>query len=301
MVLAFLVKLRSRLILWFKVLKNFRGLSLSSWFCLWISAFVDILLYAFSSTGFNPRLVFKGLFFYKVKRLGIIVVRGGTDDFYCAIPGREGDVDEFIRSCLSRGSVFIDVGANIGYYTLVASKLVGSSGRIHAIEPVPSTAAILRANIKLNNCSNVFVHDVAAWSSKGKLVLRIPKSWYGSASFLCNGMSVTVNATTLDELLQSEDSVSCMKIDVEGAELEVLRGAKNILQKTKYLILELSYNVNEILRKLQEAGFKCIKAHFTTYVICVQTKTSNNRTSFYSEDRVFQPYKCNVRNANHEC
>jgi FkbM family methyltransferase len=267
---VFLVKLGSRLILWLKVLKSFRGLTLSSEFALLISALIDTLLYTFSSVGFNPKLIFKGLLFYRVEGLGVVVVRGGTDDFYNVIPGREGYVDRFVRSCLNRGSVFVDIGANIGYYTLVSSNLVGSSGRVHAIEPIPSTIAILKANVKLNDCSNVIIHEVAAWSSKGKLVLRVPRSWYGSASFLCNGVSVTVDTVTLDELLQNEDFVDCMKFDVEGAELEVLRGAKSTLKKTKYLVLELSRDVNEILKELQKEGFKCWKTHFTTYIACRQ-------------------------------
>jgi FkbM family methyltransferase len=269
--LVFLAKLKSRFLLWLKVLKNFRGMTLSSELCLWISALIDTLFHAFSSVWFNPRLISKRLFLYRVKGLGFIIVRGGTDDFYHVIPSREEDVDEFVRSSLNRGAVFVDVGANIGYYTLIASKFVGSSGRVHAIEPIPSTAAILRANVKLNGCSNVIVHEVAIWSSKRELTLRVPGSWYGLASFLRDGVGVTVNTATLDELLKNEDFVDCMKIDVEGAELEVLRGARSILKRTKYLVLELSCNVNEILKELRDVGFECWKAHFTTYIKCRQS------------------------------
>jgi hypothetical protein len=95
-------------------------------------------------------------------------------------------------------------------------------------------------------------------------------SWYGLASFSRDGVSVTVDTAMLDELLQNEDFVDCMKIDVEGAELEVLRGAKSTLKKTKYLVLELSRDVNEILKELQKEGFKCWKMHFTTYIVCRQ-------------------------------
>lgn len=83
------------------------------------------------------------------------MVKGGTDDFYQMIPGREKDVEEFIKLCLKTRSVFVDVGANIGYYTLIASKLVDLQGRVYTIEPIPSTATILKANVKLNGCSNV--------------------------------------------------------------------------------------------------------------------------------------------------
>ena len=175
----FLKKCLSRLALWLRVLRNFRGLTLRSVINLYPSALVDSLLYAFPGTPFNPRLVLKGLCFYKVKDVGLVIVRGGTDDFYYLIPRREGDVEEFIRSYLRNGSVFVDVGANIGYYTLIASKLVGSQGRVYSVEPIPSTAMILRANVRLNDCSNVAIYEAAAWSSRGALTLRMPKEWYG--------------------------------------------------------------------------------------------------------------------------
>lgn len=244
---------------------------------LWISALIDSLLHAISGAGLNPRLALKGLHLYKVRGVGVVAVRGGTDDFYHAIPGREGDVDAFVRSCLKEGTVFVDVGANIGYYTLIASRLVGPQGRVHSIEPVPSTAAILETNVRLNSRPNVSVHKVAAWSSRGALILRIPGSWYGLASASRNGRGVPVDSITLDELLESEDSIDCMKIDVEGAELEVLRGARDVLKRTKCLVIEISHSASEVLKILQGAKFKCRKARFTTYVLCERPETSSSR------------------------
>jgi len=103
-------------------MRTFRGLTFSSELNPWISALIDSLLHAFSNVGFNPRLILKELHFYGVKGVGIIAVRGGTDDFYYIL-GREGDVDILIKPCLKVGSVFVDVSANIGYYTLIASNL----------------------------------------------------------------------------------------------------------------------------------------------------------------------------------
>jgi FkbM family methyltransferase len=218
----------------------------------------------------NPKLVFKGVYFYRVKKVGLVVVRGLTDDFYHLVPNREGDVDDFIMSHLGRGSVFVDVGANVGYYTLVASKLLGSHGRVYAIEPVPSTAIILKANIKLNDCQNVLVYDVAAWSSEGEVTLEIPKSAYGYASAVRGGnegRKVTVKATTLDEILQDVTSVDLVKIDVEGAEHEVLIGAKKSMDKIKYIVIELTRNIEEVLRLLTSHGFKSKRARLPAHVI----------------------------------
>jgi len=87
---------------------------------------------------------------------------------------------------------------------------------------------------------------------------------------------MVVNSTTLDELLKSEASFDCIKIDMKDAELEVLRGAKDALKRTKYLVIEVSHNVSEILKILEKACFKCKKAHFTTYVLCKRSETSNS-------------------------
>jgi len=265
-------RLLSRLSFWLRALRAFRGLKLGSELNLWVSALADTLFYTMAGSACNARLMLSGLHFYRVRGLGLAVVRGGTDDLYNLLPGREGDVEEFIRSRLAEGSVFVDVGANVGYYALLASKLVGPSGRVHAVEPVPSTAVILRANVRLNSCGNVRVHEVAAWSARGRVMLNIPVSSYGLASATrgrsSGAVTVTARAAPLDEVMSGEGAVDLVKIDVEGAELEVVRGARSTLRKTQYVVLELSHRAREVLKELREAGFECRKARFTSYILC---------------------------------
>ena len=266
----FITRFLSRFFVWLRMLRAFKGLTLRSELNLLLSALYDALFYAISGAALNPRLALKGIFFFKIKGLGVAVVRGVTDDLYNLLPGREGDVDAFIRSCLREGAVFVDVGANVGYYTLVASKLVGAVGRVYSIEPVPSTAAVLRVNVELNGCGNIVVREVAAWSARECLTLKIPASMYGYASVVREGTSVTVVASTLDDILRDETWIHLIKIDVEGAELEVLKGARSVLRRTRYVILELSRNAREVLRELLDAGFACKKARFGTYILCAR-------------------------------
>lgn len=160
------------------------------------------------------------------------------------------------------------MGANVGYYTLLASKLVGAQGRVYAVEAVPSTASILKANVKLNECRNVRVYNVAAWSSKGQIVLSILQSMYGFASVAKgSGETLMVNSTTLDDILKEEGFVDLIKMDVEGAEYEVLIGAKEVLSRVGCLVVELSRNVREVLKLLTRYGFRVRKAKLTAYII----------------------------------
>jgi FkbM family methyltransferase len=238
------------------------------WFNLLFSALIDSGIYALSSASLNPKLIMNGLYFFRVGELGIVLCRGKTDDIVQLVPGHEGDVEEFVKQHLKEGSIFVDVGANIGYYTIIASKLLGSKGKVYAVEPVPSTATILKINIKLNGCNNVIVIEGAAWSTKGRLILRIPGTNYGYASAVRLGSkSISVKAIPLDEVLGSVEYVDLIKIDVEGAEYEVLKGAKNTLLKTKCVVIELTRNVKEVLEFLMNFGFKIKKTNLPAYII----------------------------------
>ena len=88
------------------MLRAFKGLTLRSELNLLLSALCDTLFYAISGAALNPRLTLGGIFFFKIRGLGVAVVRGGTDDLYHLLPGREGDVDAFIRSRLREGGCF---------------------------------------------------------------------------------------------------------------------------------------------------------------------------------------------------
>ena len=97
--------------------------------------------------------------------IGAFHIRPFTDDLQAVIPRRELQVERYIRKNLKRGDVFVDAGSNIGYYTILASRLVGTSGRVIACEMMPETAQSLRKNILDNKCLNVEVNE-------GGVVLR---------------------------------------------------------------------------------------------------------------------------------
>ncbi|MCI4369246.1 MAG: FkbM family methyltransferase, partial [Thermoplasmata archaeon] len=84
----------------------------------------------------------------------------------------EPDVTQFIERTLVHGGTFMDVGANSGYFTLLASARVGPTGVVHAFEPNPEAVARLERNLKLNGCKNVVVHPVALGAHAGRVTLR---------------------------------------------------------------------------------------------------------------------------------
>jgi hypothetical protein len=91
----------------------------------------------------------------RVGGIGTFHVRRWSDDLWHVLPWREREIHRALRRLLRSGDVFIDGGANIGIYTLLASQLVGPAGRVLAIEMMPDTAAILRRHVRENRCANV--------------------------------------------------------------------------------------------------------------------------------------------------
>jgi FkbM family methyltransferase len=158
--------------------------------------------------------------------------------------------DEIIHHFNTKqGDIVVDVGAHIGKYTLIASKRVGANGKVIAIEAHPGNYEMLNRNIKLNGLTNVTTLNYAVYSKESKVKLFLPgeKSNHSIYNTLLpsratdEGKFVEVTADTLDNLLQkngiSHAEVNWLKIDVEGAELEVLKGAHVLLSNSNNIRL----------------------------------------------------------------
>jgi len=250
-------RLIQRIFLWRKFIYSFRGTTFLAELNIFLSALFDTLFHSISGWTYNPKIILSGI--YLIKPHGILIyARGGTEDLYNVLPNREGDVHDFILNNLESGDIFVDIGANIGYYTILAARLIGIDGKVFAIEPVPQTLKVLRFNIKLNGLRNVMVFDKAGWRARAKLKLKIPMSEFGSASYFRRGsLEVNVDAIPLDEVLNCTNrlEIKLIKIDVEGAEYEVLKGLTETLKCTKSIVLELSRKTEACLRLLQAHGF----------------------------------------------
>lgn len=134
---------------------------------------------------------------------------------------------QLLGDFLKQGSVFMDIGANIGLMSTIASKIVGEKGRVYAVEANPKTIEVLRHNCAINQCENIEILPIALASEKGSAILY--ENWNvnrGGASLISQGdeHGITVSKERLDDLFSPDAPVHLVKIDVEGFELEVLKG-----------------------------------------------------------------------------
>ena len=207
-------------------------------------------LYIKRNIGFNSFL-YKSLKFFGVGNSMLLKVSVPKYNykFYCRVnnedytfmTGHEDEIEEHFTP--KGGDTVVDVGAHAGHYTLISSKRVGANGKIVAIEADPSNFEILNRNIKLNKLTNIIPLNYAAYSKQTKLKLYLPVEESGFSIYntiMVNRAKpeekfIEVNANTLDYLLQQNGirDANWIKIDVEGAEFEVLKGAHNILSNSK--------------------------------------------------------------------
>ncbi|ADI31996.1 FkbM family methyltransferase [Staphylothermus hellenicus] len=161
---------------------------------------------------------------------------------------------------LKQDHVFIDVGAHIGLYTIYVANIL--RGRVIAIEPNPESYEFLLRNIQLNNLKRVIALNIVAWKEDGRLRLcYTPGDTTRSSVKRIKGQErcVSVRARKLDSLLRelNIDRIDLVKIDVEGAEREVLQGMEKILEHYKpRLIVEIwRENLKNVLKYLRKLNY----------------------------------------------
>jgi FkbM family methyltransferase len=173
--------------------------------------------------------------------------RIGMGDF---LPGHEGHIVG--RFTPKEGDTVIDIGAHIGRYTITSSKQVGNTGKVLAIEADPDNFQLLKRNIALNNLKNVLPLNYAVFSTRTRM-----KLYEQSASAKYNSLMlaraaktknyVEVNADTLDSILKLNEvnQVNWIKIDVEGAEFEVLKGSTKTLSTDNVSLFIEIHNIDD--------------------------------------------------------
>lgn len=176
----------------------------------------------------------------------------------------EPNLTSWISERLREGDIFVDVGANLGYYSLLASKLVGKDGKVIAIEPLPEIFAMLARNLELNEAQNVRAANVAAWDAESEVdiftwpkcpagVTTLNEGWAAKWKLQRHGK---VRATKLGNILGAygAQAARLIKVDVEGSEARVIFGMKSILDLGRADI-ELIIEVHPCLSSAQTDGW----------------------------------------------
>jgi FkbM family methyltransferase len=146
---------------------------------------------------------------------------------------------QLFKNTVQPGMIVVDVGANIGYYTLLAARLVGSKGIVYAFEPEPTGYELLCKSIAINGYTNIIATQKALSNVSGKTKLYVDPNHIGVSSLARDSAAVyggvvgclNVETVTLDDFLKAigNDKVDVLKVDVEGAEELVLSGAQKVL------------------------------------------------------------------------
>ena len=184
-------------------------------------------------------------------------------DVYASMVDHEEDIVQQFSPKL--GDIVIDVGAAFGFYSIVASKKVGKQGKVVAIEPQPDSFEMLNKNIKLNKLKNISTLNHAVSLKKTTLKLYSSYSTVQERAGQNPQQYIEVSADNLDNLLGqlAIDEANWIKVDVEGAELEVLKGATGILSKSRDLALFVEVHSADLVRPLLElCGSYGLKVQF---------------------------------------
>lgn len=162
----------------------------------------------------------------------------------------EKDYIKVFTQSLESNLVVFDVGAHTGYFTLTASRIVGNQGEVWAFEPLPRNISFIKKHLALNGCTNVKLLETAVSSHRGRAKFGSQNSFMGHLS---KKGEFEVEVINLDHLMSQNDFVkpNIIKIDVEGHEYLVLKGAEKLIAQTKPILFISTHGKDNRERVLQ--------------------------------------------------
>jgi len=183
----------------------------------------------------------------------------------------ERQVEAQLRRRLKGGNVFVDVGANVGYFSVITAEIVGPGGAVHAFEPDQRSCDLLKASLTANRLTNVYANAIALWKEPGCLQFA-PERQSGLSHVLSQQESLNVRpalsvpANTLDRYMKTfpVHRVRLVKIDAEGADLAVLLGMREILARDRptvivetedWALARFGHTVEDLINYLDSFGY----------------------------------------------
>lgn len=202
----------------------------------------------------------------------------------CWLGTYERETQRVFEEIVRPGAVVYDVGANVGFFTLLASKLAGASGRVYAFEPLPRNLAVLREHVRLNAAANVEVLPVAVSDRAG--TARFAAADHPAMGGLSDSGGLEVATVTLDALQGTLRAPTFIKMDIEGAEHAALTGAMQVLREARPVLLlsahgyEQHERCSELLRGLgYETALVVDGAEDGNYVVLARPGRTRSRDS----------------------
>jgi FkbM family methyltransferase len=190
------------------------------------------------------------------------------NDFYIGAPIArdrmyESHISDQLRTLLKPGDVFVDIGANIGYFTMMGASVVGPHGHIFAFEPLSDNYDLMMQSVTANSFDNVDIYPFAIAESKQTFQLDV--SGFGSNARVIDfspqavpgaGPDNLVEAFTLDEILAETDRIDVIKLDIEGAEPRAWQGMEQIItQHRPTIVFEFSPNLIKVTSHVEPTDF----------------------------------------------
>ena len=197
---------------------------------------------------------------------------------------------EFVKKVIKKNDIVLDIGANIGYYSLIFAKLVGDSGKVFSFEPESENFKILKKNIEVNGYNNVILEQKIVSNADGKSTLYVSEKAGSHRIYKPDNYveSLEIESISMDSYIEKNNikKINFIKIDVEGAELNVLQGIQKILDSNKHIILFTEFSPNQIkscgLKPVDMINF-LTNNKFKIYF----TQIKNNKTIFLDFEKIY--------------
>lgn len=233
---------------------------------------------------------------------GRVQMRLDTSDFLQRTLFSANDFEPRIRETIEKrlkpGDVFVDVGANVGFYSLCASKVVGVGGKIYAFEPAPETISALQTNVALNGAANISTSQIALSDQTGISKLYLDSAHNSGATSMRASQNasqeIVVSLDTYDNyaLKNGLPTPALVKIDVEGAECLVLKGMTTLLSARPAMIIEVSELSLKQMGSSKEELFEIMERSGYRASLLSQPRRSiySGANIFFQYDVLFEPF-----------
>lgn len=232
-------------------------------------------IYRDSFFKFLSSILFHKTFSVSSKINGLVMYANSLDRIMALFLWKLSFLEDFefqkVRGFVKKGMIVLDIGSNIGFYTLQFSKLVGKNGKVFAFEPDPDNYSLLAKNIEKNNLNNVIAIKKAVLNKTGPLQLYLCKENRGDHRiFESNDErdSIKIDGTKIDDIFSSETKIDIIKMDIQGSEYLAVEGMHDVIERNEDIIIitefspyrlkKCGFSGNIFLNKIKEIGFKTI-------------------------------------------